>query len=81
MQVTCEACGHPAELSAPSDVWKCNCWSGVGPDGCGCDWSNEQPGTEDLSVDTTETAESEIQRLEARLVHLRGGITPKGEKA
>jgi hypothetical protein len=81
MKVTCEACGHPAEISAPSDVWKCNCWAGVGPDDCDCDASNEAPGTEDLTSDTTETAESEIARLESRLITLRGGITPEGEKA
>lgn len=76
MRVECQTCGHRAELQAASDVWKCNCAAGVGPDDCACDALNEQPGTEDLSVDTSA---AEIAELEARLVTLRGGTTPEGD--
>ena len=43
IEVACGECGHPAALAAPSDVWKCNCHAGVGPD-CGCDALNEADG-------------------------------------
>ena len=74
--VTCGACGHDADVAAPSDVWRCNCAAGVSSDpDCGCDALNESPGVEDNPPDRA----GEIAALEAKLLELRGGVAPEGQ--
>lgn len=74
--VTCKECEHDAEVSAPSDAWRCNCAAGVGPGDCGCDALNESDGpVEDNPPDRS----GEVAELEARLAVLRGGVAPEGE--
>lgn len=65
--VTCGDCRQDAEISAPSDVWKC-------PQ---CGELNEAFGTEDNSVPEA-TPDQEIVALEARILELRGGVAPEG---
>lgn len=77
MKVTCGQCAHPAEISSASDAWKCNCIAQVGPDpDCLCDAINTTDGAE---LNPADTAPAEIQQLEARLLELKGGVTPSGE--
>lgn len=76
MKLDCGECSHSAEISSPSDSWKCNCWAGTSSDpGCGCDAMNFGQGIEDNPPDT---ARSEINQLTARLVELQGGVEPTG---
>lgn len=70
--VTCGECGHMAQIASPSDVWKCNC--AVSESDCECDAVNHAPRTEDNAPDVT----GEIAELEARLLELRGDVTPEG---
>lgn len=74
--VTCSECGHDAEISAPSDVWRCNCAAGVGPEDCGCAAVNEA----DVPVEHNPPDRSaEVAALEVRLAVLRGQAAAEGE--
>lgn len=75
-EVSCGACGHAAQLGAPSDTWRCNCAAGISSDpACRCDALNEASGNEYNPPDRG----GEIAALEAQLVALRGGVAPEGE--
>jgi len=65
--VTCGDCRKDAEISAPSDVWKCP----------NCGELNAQFGTEDNTA-PQDSPDQEIAALEARLLELRGGVAPEG---
>ena len=71
-EVTCGGCGHPAEISAPADVWKCSC--AAQDSRCNCDELNEAFGSEDNPPDKG----GEIADLEARLQQLRGHAAAEG---
>lgn len=67
LDVTCGDCRKNAEISAPSDVWKCP----------HCGELNAEFGTEDNTVPET-APDQEIAALEARILELRGGVAPEG---
>lgn len=77
MKVTCEACGHDADIGEASDAWRCPCSAGLRAGStCDCRAVNEAPGTEDNPGDPS----GEIANLEARIIELRGGVRPEGHR-